>query len=162
MYSYFCSSNLSFSKNFLADAITDKRTPKPTPIRVFAPPFFALGKDLKSVTAFIAFFPNDDSFIYLKHLEAASLTPEKKPYCCQKIDISARNLSGIELGHYFPKAETLEKISKALNVTIEKIFANDHIKNKKELIKEINIYLDKLEQNKIEYVYKIVKFLNFG
>ncbi len=79
----------------------------------------------------------------------------------EKIDISARNLSGIELGYYFPKAETLEKILKALNISLEEMFSNDHLKDKSELIKEINLYLNNFNQNKIEYIYKIVKFLNF-
>lgn len=79
----------------------------------------------------------------------------------EKIDISARNLSGIELGYYFPKAETLEKILKALNISLEEMFSNDHLQDKSELIKEINLYLNNFNQNKIEYIYKIVKFLNF-
>lgn len=77
------------------------------------------------------------------------------------IDISSRNLSGIELGNYFVKAETLEKILKALDVTTEELFSNDHLKEKAELIKEINLHLKKFSQNKVECVYKIVKYLNF-
>ena len=65
------------------------------------------------------------------------------------------------MGYYFPKAETLEKILKALNISLEEMFSNDHLKDKSELIKEINLYLNNFNQNKIEYIYKIVKFLNF-
>lgn len=79
----------------------------------------------------------------------------------EMIDISSRNLSGIELGNYFVKAETLEKILKALDVTTEDLFSNDHLKEKAELIKEINLHLKKFSQNKVECVYKIVKYLNF-
>ena len=43
------------------------------------------------------------------------------------IEISPRNLSGIELGVNFVKAETLEKIIKALNVTTEEMFSNEHL-----------------------------------
>lgn len=79
----------------------------------------------------------------------------------EKINISPNNLSAIELGTYFVKAETLEKILKALNITAEDLFANDHIKDEKTLIKEINKNLKTLENNKtkLEYIYKIVKFL---
>lgn len=58
------------------------------------------------------------------------------------INISARNLVNIESGVNFPKAETLEKILKSLNVTTEELFANNHIKTNKELLECINFYVD--------------------
>ncbi len=51
------------------------------------------------------------------------------------IDISPRNLSGIEVGANFVKAETLEKLLKALNITTEELFANNHLRDSKILIK---------------------------
>lgn len=76
------------------------------------------------------------------------------------IDISSRNLSNIELGQNFPKAETLEKILKSLNITTEELFANEHIKSSKELLENIYNYLDKVKSDnlKLEKIYKIVKF----
>ena len=66
------------------------------------------------------------------------------------IDISSRNLSNIELGQNFPKAETLEEL-----------FANEHIKSSKELLENIYNYLDKVKSDnlKLEKIYKIIKFL---
>lgn len=55
----------------------------------------------------------------------------------EMIDISAKNLSNIELGVSFPKAETLERILVSLNTTSEKLFANYHIKPNSELISDI-------------------------
>lgn len=80
----------------------------------------------------------------------------------EMIDISPRNLSGIEIGANFVKAETLEKLLKALNVTTEELFSNDHLQDTKVLIKYINGSLKNFEQNrkKLELVYKIVQFLN--
>ena len=80
----------------------------------------------------------------------------------EKIDISSRNLSKIELGLSFVKAETLERILESLDVTTEEMFANDHIKNSEELRAEINQYLDKLKNNNLvlEKIYKIVKLLS--
>ena len=77
------------------------------------------------------------------------------------IDISSRNLSNIELGQNFPKAETLEKILKSLNITTEELFANEHIKSSKELLENIYNYLDKVKSDnlKLEKIYKIIKFL---
>lgn len=77
------------------------------------------------------------------------------------IDISARNLVNIESGVNFPKAETLEKILKSLNVTTEELFANDHIKTNEELLKSINFYIDfiKNDNKNLQLVYKILRDL---
>ena len=50
------------------------------------------------------------------------------------IDISPRNLSKIEVGACFVKAETLEKLLKALDISTEELFANEHIKESEELL----------------------------
>lgn len=80
----------------------------------------------------------------------------------EMIDISPRNLSGIEIGANFVKAETLEKLLKALNITTEELFANDHLRDSKILIKYINNSIKNFEndRDKLELVYKIVQFLN--
>ena len=77
------------------------------------------------------------------------------------IDISPRNLSNIELGLNFVKAETLDKITGALNITTEDLFANNHIKTKQELLLEIDKLLNKAKDNTItlEKIYKILKCL---
>ncbi|MCM1002831.1 MAG: helix-turn-helix domain-containing protein [Candidatus Gastranaerophilales bacterium] len=75
------------------------------------------------------------------------------------IEISPRNFSNIELGITFPKAETLEKILKALNTSTQELFANDHIKTNEELIEKINIYINTIQNNttQLELVYKIIR-----
>lgn len=77
----------------------------------------------------------------------------------EMIDISSRNLSNIELGINFPKAETLEKIVSALNTSTEEIFANNHIKNNDEFLKYISDYIDKIKNDneKLERLYSIIK-----
>ncbi|MCQ2753550.1 MAG: helix-turn-helix domain-containing protein [bacterium] len=77
------------------------------------------------------------------------------------IDISPRNLSNIEQGITFVKSETLENIIKALNVTTEELFANDHIKSSDELIDEICLRLNNIKKDKysLEKIYRIVKCL---
>ncbi len=79
----------------------------------------------------------------------------------EMIDIAPRNLSKIEVGTNFVTAETLEKILVALNVTTEELFANDHIKDKKELISEIYTKIDCIKENqkKLETVYKMVDYI---
>lgn len=75
------------------------------------------------------------------------------------IEIDSRNLSRIEVGMSFVKAETLEKILRALNVTTEELFANDHIRDKKELIQDINAYLKKADAKKLEKIYRMTRFI---
>ena len=88
------------------------------------------------------------------------LTQEK---LSEMIDISPRNLSGIEKGIYFVKADTLEKILTALNITAEDLFAVDSLKSSDELIDDINRIVDsfKDDKEKLEIVYKVVKALKF-
>ena len=76
------------------------------------------------------------------------------------IDISSRNLSNIELGQNFPKAEPLEKILKSLDITTEELFANEHIKSPKELLENIYACLDNVKSDnlKLEKIYKMIKF----
>lgn len=80
----------------------------------------------------------------------------------EMMEISPRNLSGIEIGANFVKAETLEKLLKALNVTTQELFSNDHLQDSRFLIKYINNSIKNFEKDrkKLELVYKIVQFLN--
>ncbi|MBQ8458983.1 helix-turn-helix transcriptional regulator [bacterium] len=79
------------------------------------------------------------------------------------IEIDPRNLSRIEVGSSFVKADTLEKILKALNVTTEQLFANDHIKSSKELVTDINKYIEiaKNDSKKLEKIHKMIRFFVF-
>lgn len=77
----------------------------------------------------------------------------------EMIDISSRNLCNIELGINFPKAETLEKILKTLNISTQQLFANNHIKTQDELIEGINQFINKIKLNpqNLELIYKILQ-----
>ncbi len=79
----------------------------------------------------------------------------------EMIEIDPRNLSRIEVGSSFVKAETLEKLLLSLNVTTEELFSNDHIKSAKELIKDINNYIDIIKNNnkKLEKIHKMIRFI---
>lgn len=81
----------------------------------------------------------------------------------EMIGIDSRNLSRIEVGSSFVKAETLSKILKTLDVTTEQLFSNDHIKTKEELLADIIKYakMIKDEQDKLEKVHKMIRFFVF-
>lgn len=79
----------------------------------------------------------------------------------EMMDISPRNLSKIEVGDCFVKAETLEKLLTALNISTEELFANDHIKTNSELLEGINFYIKtaKDDRKMLEKIYKILRDL---
>lgn len=77
----------------------------------------------------------------------------------EMIEISPRNLSKIEVGTTFVKADTLEKLLLALNITSEELFANEHIKDSKELLADIYSYLNQVKDDtkKLEKIFRMVK-----
>lgn len=79
----------------------------------------------------------------------------------EMIDIDPRNLSRIEVGLSFVKAETLEKILSALDITTEELFSNDHIKSPEELLADIQKFLNmaKDEPTKLEKFHKMIRFI---
>lgn len=79
----------------------------------------------------------------------------------EMIDISPRNLSKIEVGDCFVKAETLERLLTALNISTEELFANDHIKTNSELLEGINFYINSAKDDRktLEKIYRILRDL---
>lgn len=72
------------------------------------------------------------------------------------VDIEQNTLSYIETGNNFCSSDTLEKIITALDIEPQELFDFGHYKNNDELIKEINILLNK-NPEKIPEFYKILK-----
>lgn len=91
--------------------------------------------------------------------KSKNLTQEQ---LAEMIDITPRNLSGIEVGVNFVKADTLEKIITALNTTTEELFANNHLKESSALVEDIINYVKSAQGNrpKLERIYRVVKFLS--
>lgn len=79
----------------------------------------------------------------------------------EMIDVSQRKLSGIETGDNFVTAETFDKLSKSLNVSIEDFFFTEHLKSEEELSDEIikSVKLLKNNHQKLEFLYRIVQAL---
>ena len=77
----------------------------------------------------------------------------------EMINISPRNLSGIEVGANFIKADTLEKILVALDTTTEELFANNHLQDSDSLIKNMINDIKSVKENrlKLESLYRIIK-----
>jgi transcriptional regulator with XRE-family HTH domain len=79
----------------------------------------------------------------------------------EKVDVSQRTMSGIEIGENFVTADTLDKIILALNTTSEELFSTEHLKEPKILYEEIQNDVKLIAQNpqKLETLYHIVKSL---
>ena len=87
-----------------------------------------------------------------------SLTQEA---LAEKVNLSAKSLSQIELGNNFVSAETLEEICTAFNISPKTLFDFEYSEISKEnSIKEI---VDKLENNPnlLKIIYKIVSVLDY-
>ena len=85
----------------------------------------------------------------------------KQEALAEKVNMSAKSLSQIELGNNFVSAETLEEICLALNITPKVLFDFEYSEITKEnSIKEI---VDKLENNPnlLKIIYKIVSVLDY-
>lgn len=83
--------------------------------------------------------------------QSKGLTQEK---LAEILGIGERNLSKIECGVNFVSADTLEKLAKALNVSIKELFDFEHLQDeeiqKKELVNAV-----KNELVDIELLYRI-------
>lgn len=79
----------------------------------------------------------------------------------EAVNLSQRAMSGIETGENFVSAETIDNLVKALDTTVEELFATDHLKVGDELRQEIDEKLDILndDPSKLVIVYKVVKSL---
>ncbi len=80
----------------------------------------------------------------------------------EKIDISQRALSSIELGNNFATAETIDKLLKAFGITSEELFATNHLKETPVLLKMIERNISEIGDNpeKLEIIYNLTKSLN--
>ena len=77
----------------------------------------------------------------------------------EAVDLSQRAMSGIETGENFVSAETIDKLVKALDTTLEELFSTDHLKVDTELRQEIDEKLDSLnnDSEKLIIVYNVIK-----
>ena len=77
----------------------------------------------------------------------------------EKVDVSQRTMSGIEIGENFVTAETLDKIIAALNTTPDELFSLNHLKDSEALVSEIQNDIKLVSQNpkKLEILYNLVK-----
>ena len=80
----------------------------------------------------------------------------------EMISMNQRSILRIENAQSLPTIETLQKISNVLNVNITDFFENEELKNKEEIIADINKHLEMASEEKLKIFYKAIhNFLNY-
>ena len=72
------------------------------------------------------------------------------------LNMEASNLSKIERGVQIPKEESLENISKALEVEVKELFNYGHFADKYSLITKINKILELSDDKTVQKYYRIL------
>lgn len=72
------------------------------------------------------------------------------------INMEASNLSKIERGVQIPKEESLENISKALDVELKDLFDYEYFVDKTTLICKINKILESADEKEVQKYYRIL------
>ena len=72
------------------------------------------------------------------------------------LNMEASNLSKIERGVQIPKEESLENISKALEVEVKELFDYSHLADKDSLITKINKILELSDEKTVQKYYRIL------
>lgn len=87
------------------------------------------------------------------------ITQEK---LAEMIGIEPQQVCRIEKGVCFTTIETLEKLSKVLNVDMEELFKFSHLKLKSDLTVEINAMIEKANDKEIQLIYRLIKYILAG
>ena len=91
----------------------------------------------------------------IKELRKSAHKKQKK--LAELIDIETGSLSGIESGRHFPSLPTLEKIAINLNVELKALFEFKHLISVEEMKVAIIKNLDKIDNDHITFIYKLVE-----
>lgn len=70
--------------------------------------------------------------------------------------IDPKHMSHIETGRSFPKADLIEKFAKSLDVEYTEFFKTQHLQDRKTLIIDIKEAVNKLSDNDLRNIYKII------
>ena len=76
------------------------------------------------------------------------------------INIEPPNVSKMENGLHFPQPDKIEKIAKALGVSIQELFDFEHLADRKFLVDYIISSIESFDNKKLELIYKFVYNLN--
>lgn len=70
--------------------------------------------------------------------------------------IDPKHMSHIETGRSFPKADLIEKLANALELEYTELFQTEHLQERKVLLNKINNSLEKVKDNDLRVIYKLI------
>lgn len=75
----------------------------------------------------------------------------------EKINIDSKHLSRIEVGKSYPSLDTLENISKALNMEMKDLFEFVHLKRGRAIADNLKELLNEASVDKQKLILKIIR-----
>ena len=75
-------------------------------------------------------------------------------------DISPRQMVRIEMGQSFPTLENLEKIAKALDVSIQSLFENDYYESTEKLKEKLYDKIQVMDERNTRFLYIVASHLD--
>ena len=80
-------------------------------------------------------------------------------YLAEKLNIETRQLSKLETGKNYPSFETVLGLLETFNITFEELVAFEHLNENANFKQKMFDEISELDDEKIRYVYKIVRGL---
>lgn len=87
------------------------------------------------------------------------LTQEK---LAEMVGKDSKHISALECGHYFPTYDTLEKLSKALDVELHEMFLFSHFCNNDFLASESIRMIKQADEKQLKQIYYFLSALMAG
>ena len=78
-------------------------------------------------------------------------------YLAEKLNIEPRQLSKLETGRNYPSFETIMALLETFNITFEELTDFGHLKEDENIKSKMFEELDRLDSEKIRYLYKITR-----
>lgn len=72
------------------------------------------------------------------------------------INIDPKHMSHIETGRSFPKADLIEKLASALELSYTQLFETKHLQDRQKKLEEINTILKNISDKDLNIIYKII------
>lgn len=79
----------------------------------------------------------------------------------EMVGIDPKHMSHIENGRSFPKADLIEKFTKALEIEYPELFNTQHLEDREIIFKKLINYLGNASDSELQVIYKLISgYLN--
>lgn len=76
----------------------------------------------------------------------------------EMVNMNHRSIVRLENQHSIPTIDTLDRIAKALDVNIVDFFATETTKSRIDIIKNINVFMEKMSDDELKNFYKAIYY----